>query len=133
MNNSVEWIKSNCKTGLSLLGEDVASLLGEWAQGIYHLERLLDKVDWTSARYIELNYDNELATFDFDQLTALVFLAHWYCIRVSIKPCNFRYMKILFHRRKRTGDHMFDKHPTLEEAVDRFKQKMYDHQIYEKE
>ncbi len=125
-----EWVKSGNKTELSPLGEDVANLLGEWAFGIYHLEDMLHKVDWANKLFIEINYYNELATFDFDRLTALVFLAHWYCIRVSIRPCNFRYIKILFHRRSRKGAYS-QMHPTLDEVVKEFKEIMVSHGISE--
>ena len=123
MHSGADWVKSGLKTEMSPLGENVANLLGEWAFGIYHLEDMLHKVDWSNDRWIEINYYGELATFDFDRLTALVFMAHWYCIRVSVRPCNFRYLKILFHRRTRDGAYS-QRHPTLDEAVNDFKNLM---------
>ena len=130
MNNGPDWVKSRYQTELSPLGEAVATLLWEWASGIYHLEDMLRKVDWTNNRWIEFNYYNEVATFDWDNLTKLVFFAHWFGIRISIQPCNFRYIKIMFHPRKRVGG-IFAKHPTLDQAVNDFKELMAKYEIRE--
>jgi hypothetical protein len=119
------WIKSATKQELSPLGVKVADLLGELFLGIYHIERESLKVDWTNNHYIEINIYQDLSTFDYDRLTRLVFLAHWFCIRVQITPCNFRYIKLMFHNRAREG-FIYDRHPTLEEATESFIKQMND-------
>ena len=130
MGYGADWIRSAYKTDLSPLGEDVANLLQEWASGIYHLEDELSKVDWGNRYFITFNHQHDLATFDFDSLTYLVFLAHWFCLRVSIKPCNFRYLRIVFHKRLRDGD-IAVRHPTIDQAIESFKAIMGRHQIKE--
>lgn len=57
-----------------------------------------------------------LATFDFNQLTRLVVMAHDKCIRVGIVPVNYMYLKITLHKRTR-GESMTSSHPTLEDHI----------------
>ena len=128
--SGADWIKSNLKyvkpeMVVSDFGEKVADFLGELFYGIYHLDdKSLWRVDWSNTRYIEMSfYSGGLSTFDFDELTRLVFLAHHYCIRVSVKPCNFNYLRLVFHPRERNAD-LYHRHPSLDEAVANFKERV---------
>ncbi len=107
---------------VSPFAEQVVELLGELFGGLYHLDsRSIDRADWSDDRYIEVSfYSGGMSTFDFDDLTRLVFLAHHLAIRVCIKPCNMRYLRLAFTRRSRAGD-LFQRHPDLDEAVANFK------------
>jgi hypothetical protein len=119
------WVKSTTNQEMSPLGIKVADLLGELFLGIYHIEKEVLKVNWTNKGYIEINISQDLSTFDYDKLTRLVFLAHWFCLRVEINPCNFKYIKLMFHSRKRDG-FIYERHPTLEEATESFIKQMSD-------
>lgn len=117
----LEWLKANQRVKeISPLGERVGELLGEWASGIYHI-RDIEKVDWANPHCIEvsLGYMN-LATWDAADLTRLVFLAHWLCIRIEVTPKNRNTLCLLFHAREREGQ-IYKRHPRLDEAVERFK------------
>jgi len=107
---------------MSILGCNVADLLGELFRGIYHLDhKALFNVDWSNERCIEFTLSNhDLATTDFDELTRLVFLAHHFAIRVSIEACHIHRLRLLFFQRYR-GDILMDCHPTLDQAVNKFK------------
>lgn len=60
-----------------------------------------------------------MSTFDSDELTKLVFMAHAMCYRVEMQPC-MRYMKIMIHKRNsRNKASLFSGHPTIETAVER--------------
>lgn len=61
----------------------------------------------------------DVATYDFDELTRLVIMAHHYCYRVSIMPYNFTTFKIAIWKRKREGS-MSQRHPTIEQAIEEF-------------
>lgn len=63
-----------------------------------------------------VNAADSPATYDFDQLTRLVFMAHDQCIRVEIARCNMQFLKICIHPRERTGQ-MHSRHPTLNAAL----------------
>ena len=107
---------------MSQLGIDVADLLGELFFGIYHINtKWLDKVDWSNKRFIVISIGwRSWATTDYDELTRLVFLAHHRAIRVDIDAATNKFIRLLFHQRKRGKDGMRC-HPTLDEAVARFK------------
>ncbi len=107
---------------VSPFGERVAELLGELFGGLYHLDlKSINRAGWSDDRYIEISfYSNGMSTFDFDDLTRLVFLAHHLAIRVVIKPCNMHYLRLAFSPRGRKGD-LYIRHPCLDEAVENFK------------
>jgi hypothetical protein len=113
---------------LSELGKNVADFLGEWQYGIYHLHnRDLLKVQWDNKTYIEITiHCCGLSTYDFNDLTRLVFIAHEMALRVELEPAAHHYMKIRFHARKHEGHEnrhdMTTWHPTLDQAVSLFKQ-----------
>lgn len=58
----------------------------------------------------------DLATFDQDHLTRLVFAAHDRCARVSVEQAGPRALAICVWPRKREG-RTPERHPTLEQAV----------------
>jgi hypothetical protein len=110
------WLRQCRITNLSPLGERVADLLGDLFVGLYHLEDA-EKVDWSNDHHIEVRIRfKELATFDSNLLTKLVFLCHDRCIRVSVNPRSPQALTLLFHPREREGG-TWARHPTLEQAV----------------
>lgn len=108
---------------MSPLAIKVADFLGEWVYGIYHLsQKELFKVDWTNNRHIEISiYNYCLSTFDDNDLTRLVFLAHEMALRVQIEPSTHHHLRIMFHERSHHKGPMLY-HPTLDEAVNLFRQ-----------
>lgn len=102
----------------SPVGIQVAELLGTW-HGLHHFDqREMERVEWWNPRFIEIRWAGSLSTFDFNELTRLVFLAHDRCIRVEIQPQSNRYLKLLFHPRKSRDGRMTERHPNLEQAVE---------------
>lgn len=59
---------------------------------------------------------SRFATFDFNDLTRAVFLAHDRCLRLEVNPGGPRRVTIAIHQRVREGG-MSQRHPTLEAAV----------------
>lgn len=116
-----DWLKPEYINGreadepLTPFERDVADMLGVWQRGIYHISPEVEKGIWTE-RMVEIRHGGDLATFDLDTLTRLVFLAHDRCVRVEISPRANRYFTMRFHPRKRDGKG-FERHPTLEDAV----------------
>jgi hypothetical protein len=122
--SGANWIENSLKCGpMSELGRNVADLLGELFHGIYHLDDgALRKIEWNNNHHIDLYLSWKImSTADNDYLTRLVFLAHHMSLRVELRPCNMQGIKLMFHQRKRGSDGMRC-HPTLDEAVGRFKQ-----------
>jgi hypothetical protein len=117
-----DWLESCGKT-LSPFGAEVADILGQVFQGIYHIdsEVLHKRCQWDNERYIEVVMPDStncgLSTYDFNNLTTLVVLCHDRCVRLSIYAAAPNRLRLMFHKREgRTGS-INEKHPTLEEAV----------------
>lgn len=63
------------------------------------------------------HYRFHLATFDYDQLTRLVVLAHDRCIRAEVEGGGPGQLKIILHKRHHREGRMNERHPTLEDNV----------------
>lgn len=64
-----------------------------------------------------VNHSGEVATYDSDFLTRLVFLAHYFCIRASIQSAGPRRVKIVIFKRHRRDGRRLESHPTIETAL----------------
>lgn len=117
--SGAEWIKGAFKVPMSPIGEAVANLLGDLFGGIYHLEtKYLKEVDWGNDHHIVFTLRHKsLATFDYDELTRLVFLCHDYAVRCSIDARANNMLELMFHQREREGG-ISKRHPTIESALE---------------
>lgn len=67
---------------------------------------------------IELNTRlGSFATFDFNDLTRAVIMAHDRMIRFEIMPSGPGLLKLHLHKRHQREGRMFERHPTIEEAI----------------
>lgn len=106
----------------SPFGLVVAGILDDvWA--LYNMS--LQRVDFSKAEIVEVNMPRSLSTFDFDELTQLVVRCHDACVRLTVAPCNMRYLKLMFHPRKGREGHLFERHPTMEQALERVRARNY--------
>lgn len=121
MSQAQSYLKYWTKLPPSEVGLRVAALLDEW-QGLHHFDDApMKKVDWSNPLFIQMTLDHrtspgQLSTYDFSNLTSLVFLAHDHCIRVDLQPCNSTHFRVMFHPRQREGSAP-QRHPSLEDAV----------------
>lgn len=117
-----DWLKS-CGKELSPLGVEVADVLGQVFRGIYHIdsEVLHERCKWGDESRIEIvmpdSANGGLSTYDFNNLTALVFLCHDRCIRLTIEGASPNRLRLLFHKREGRAGSIYERHPTLDEAV----------------
>lgn len=130
----IDALKSYSKRPPSPVGIRVAELLEDWG-GLHHFSRkVLQAVEWNNPRFITLKLDRSflgsMASFDGDVLTRLIFLCHDYAIRVEISPVNFQKIALMFHPRWSRDRSMpvHARHPTLEEAVERWRERHSSHQ-----
>lgn len=101
---------------VSEFGGKVINILAGVYGGIHHLDwKQIKKTDW-NGYCIEYNIYHDLSTWDGNELTKFVILCHDECIRLEVNPCNFRYLKLRFHQRTRTGG-IAQRHPTIEEQI----------------
>jgi hypothetical protein len=66
-----------------------------------------------------MSHFGAMATFDCNELTRLVFLAHARCIRVQVGQGGPNRLHIDIWGRQREGS-LFERHPTIEQALDEF-------------
>lgn len=87
---------------------DCCKLLARLERGFHHVSTKDVKPWGLGIRYF---YTRGLSTFDFDELTRLVRLAHDLCIRAEIIPSGQRGLAITLFKRQREG-RMHERHPT---------------------
>ena len=84
---------------------------------VFHGEHHVPEPIYAWGRGIKCNaLAGRLATFDFNELTRLVILAHDRAIRVELTTAGPGRVGIVLHQRKREGA-MYERHPTIEEAI----------------
>lgn len=99
--------------------KDAESFFSDLYDGLHHLPGKIKPFGegWS------VNHSADLSTFDFNTLTRLVFIAHDRCMRASIMQSGPGMVKIVVWKREgRTGS-MCSKHPTIEEALDVWREK----------
>lgn len=67
--------------------------------------------------YINSTCSHYMSTFDFDNLTRAVVLAHDRMIRFQIEPSGPNMLKLCFSKRKSREGRMHERHPTIESAI----------------
>ena len=65
-----------------------------------------------------VNHVGELATFDFDKMTRLVFMGHDKCVRVAVAHGGPRALRIMIWKREGREGIMSVRHPTIESALE---------------
>ena len=94
---------------------ECACLLADLFGGFHHMN--CRKVEPSGNGISYLSAYASFASFDSDRLTKLVFLAHDRCVRVEIEPRAFRYLNITLYKRHLRLGRIFERHPTIEEAL----------------
>lgn len=91
---------------------------------VFHGEHHVPERIYAFGRGIKCNAESHrLSTFDFDYLTRLVVLAHDACVRVEVVSSGPGRIGLVLHKRAgRTGS-SYDRHPTMEEAIERVRPK----------
>jgi hypothetical protein len=99
----------------------VVQIVGIVGNGIYNAPICAsEKITWTWGHTgVSLTWKREMATWDFNTLTTLVFLCHEARIRLSIEAVAPRIMRLSFWQREAEGG-MATRHPNLAEAVESF-------------
>lgn len=109
-------MRGGAERQISEHGRRVADLLGELLFGLYHLNKTsLYKAEWHNNHYIQVTMRGELSTWDYNNLTRIVFLAHAFGMRVGIEGAANGYLRLRFINPEGAS-----KHPTIDAAVERF-------------
>lgn len=101
-----------------LTKEEATEFFSEFYYGEHHIPK--HQVFEFGYGWMVRHDRGDLSTFDYNQLTRLVIMAHDKCIRVSIMPLSKAALQICIWKREREGS-MSERHPTLEQAIEKFR------------
>lgn len=87
--------------------------------GFHHISGKLH--EWGNGIKLNTTSVNCFASFDFDRLTRAVIMAHERCIRLEICPSGPGMLGIILYKRHSRNGSIYERHPTIEEAVQRFR------------
>lgn len=97
--------------------ERMENVLAFTFRGLHNAPRIHKHKVGTEWEYWEVNTWGDLSTYDFDQLTRLVLVAHDNCVRASVQASGLRMVKIaLYPRFTRTGS-ISEKCPEIDEHI----------------
>jgi hypothetical protein len=114
---------------LSLFQARTFDILGIVGGGIYNAPIDWDNVEWLPFAALALPWRGDMATWDFEQLTTLLFLCHEARIRLDISAHRPHHLLLMFHQRSATGG-IGKRHPNLAEAITDFDRRVpEDHPI----
>jgi len=98
-----------------LTRDEAVTFFAHFLRGRHHIPRNLKA--WGDGWCITVY--NGLSTYDFYELTRLVFMAHDYGYRVEVSPA-MRHLRIAISRRAREGM-IYEYHLMLEQAVENWR------------
>lgn len=93
-------------------------MLADLFLGFHHIHGKIH--EWGKGIKLNCTCVNNFATFDFDGLTRAVLMAHDRMIRFEIEPSGPRMLGLVLHKRHSREGSMYERHPTIEEAIERF-------------
>ncbi len=95
--------------------EEATAFFAAFYQGEHHFPSTLKPYGegWSMSHF------GSLATYDSDELTRLVLLAHERAIRVQVEQGGPNRLRIAIWKREREGS-MYERHPTISDAILRF-------------
>ena len=95
------------------------------ATGPWNIDCDWKKADWNygrGVRFVVGGMAAQLSTYDFDRLTRLVIAAHDAAVRLEVEPRTFRHLAITIWPREREHTSVWGRHPTMEQAIARFRE-----------
>ncbi|SDV49246.1 hypothetical protein [Chitinasiproducens palmae] len=117
-----EWVERHLKRTLTPFQRRAVVLLCQAMRcGPYDFASTFKHADWNCGLGVRFKVCRpQLSTYDTDGLTALVLGAHEQAIRVEIDPVNFTHLAVTMHPRRRNADRQYMRHPSIEQALERW-------------
>lgn len=94
-------------------------MLADLFLGHHHVTGKLH--EWGTGIRLNTSQTGSMASFDFAGLTRAVIMAHDRMIRLSIEPSGPGMLGLVLHKRHKREGSMSERHPTIEEAIERFR------------
>lgn len=98
--------------------ERAEAVLSDTFGGMHHVYGL--KKFPAPGPYWTMLHCGDFSTFDFDLMTRFVLLCHKHCVRGSVSNGGPRTLKIWVHERHGREGGFSKRHPTIEQARERF-------------
>ena len=108
----------------SELGLEVARFVSDLVGGWHHIDADLEgKVDWTNDHHIVVPWPKHygMHTVDSDRLTRLVVMSHDRMLRVEINPRHYRWLELVFHKRKNRDGKFWETMPDILDHITRIR------------
>lgn len=96
------------------LRERAEYVLSRTFRGLHHIDA--HRIKWQGSSCV-YNAMDGISTFDYDELTRLVYFAHEACIRVAICASGPRMIKLRISPRYSRDGGINERHPTIEQAI----------------
>jgi hypothetical protein len=104
-----------CKDLIELtLSEKVDLFIDYVFGGRHHTTKVINHNSW-----YEVKFYQDVASWDFSIMTKMVVASHDLGLRSSIEANGLRGLKVLLHNRKSREGLMHQRHPTLEQHLER--------------
>ena len=99
---------------------ECVEMLSDIYKGMQHVYGTIRPSGDSGITIITMN--NNFATFDYNELTRAVLLAHDRCIRFSISPSGTKKLKLQFNKRPDREGEMSGRHPTIDVAIEKHRE-----------
>ena len=94
-------------------------MLADLYYGWHHIHGKLH--EWGTGIRLNTHQTGSMASFDFDGLTRAIVMAHDRMIRFCIEPSGPGMLGLTLHKRHSREGRMSERHPTIEEAIERIR------------
>lgn len=68
---------------------------------------------------VEFTTFQDYATFDFDELTRIVYAGHKFCVRIELSGAAPGFLRVQAYARDVSGKDMFERHPTVQQLIEK--------------
>lgn len=99
--------------------ERIQAVLASTFGGMHHVFNVKKFNEGGTREYWTVVHSGSLSSFDFDELTRLVFWGHEFGVRVDLGNGGPRALKIMLHARYGREGGMSTRHPTMAQAIER--------------
>lgn len=118
-----EWLKQSREHSYAWASDDqwaCVLMLIAMFRGEHHLPGEIK----AAGRGVRISaHASRFSTYDYSDMTRLVFMAHDRCIRAELCPSGPGRIGIMLHKRHKREGEMHERHPTLEQAVAEWRSK----------
>lgn len=106
-----------------LTEQEATAFFTELYYGEHHIPNY--KVEKWGYGWCVIDDFGQFSTWDYNNLTRFVLMCHEYCVRGHIEPVKGAKFRIAIWKRKCREGSMDERHPTIEQAIEYFKERKW--------